>query len=173
MTNPMRQRQRRAGVRPQEDGRNNPPTGEAAVSAVSFREIALLHDKGRLTLLRDLGAWRGKLFRDGLTEIPVDGEIGIRAAELADFHRDPADRLIVATALGGHRPLDVRRTEGLSRVIIAMPQRKRVVYGSPNRVSAGRADRSREVRAMLTLPPVRRSIAAPRARTGAGERGRC
>ena len=77
--------------------------GEAAVSAVSFWEIALLHDKGRLTLLRDLGAWRGKLLRDGLIEIPVDGEIGIRAAGLADFHRDPADRLIVATALGGHR----------------------------------------------------------------------
>ena len=65
--------------------------------------IALLHDKGRLTLLRDIGAWRGQLFRDGLTEVPVDGEIGIRAAELANFHRDPADRLIVATALGGHR----------------------------------------------------------------------
>ena len=77
--------------------------GEAAVSAVSFREIALLHDKGRLTLLRDIGAWRGQLFRGGLTEVPVNGEIGIRAAGLADFHRDPADRLIVATALGGHR----------------------------------------------------------------------
>ena len=59
--------------------------------------------QGRLTLLRDLGAWRGQLFRGGLTEIPVNGEIGIRAAGLADFHRDPADRLIVATALGGHR----------------------------------------------------------------------
>jgi PIN domain nuclease of toxin-antitoxin system len=36
-------------------------------------------------------------------EIPVDGEIGIRATGLADFHGDPADRLIVATALGGHQ----------------------------------------------------------------------
>ena len=77
--------------------------GEAAVSAVSFWEIALLQDKGRLTLLRDIEAWRGHLFRDGLSEIPVDGRIGIRAAGLADFHRDPADRLIVATALDGHR----------------------------------------------------------------------
>ena len=78
-------------------------SGEAAVSAVSFWEIALLQDKGRLTLLRDIEAWRGQLFRDGLTEIPVDGQIGIRAAGLADFHHDPADRLIVATALDGHR----------------------------------------------------------------------
>ncbi len=77
--------------------------GNVAVSAISFWEIALMHQKGRLTLLNDLAAWRDALLRDGLVEIPVDGEIGIRANELADFHADPADRLIVATALGGHR----------------------------------------------------------------------
>ena len=77
--------------------------GEAAVSAISFWEIALLQDKRRLTLLQDIGTWRRQLFREGLNEIPVDGEIGIRAAELADFHSDPADRLIVATALDGHQ----------------------------------------------------------------------
>lgn len=43
------------------------------------------------------------MLREGLREIPVDGDIGIRATELANFHRDPADRLIVATALGGHQ----------------------------------------------------------------------
>lgn len=78
-------------------------TGEAAVSAISFWEIALLHDKRRLTLLQEIGTWRRRLFREGLNEIPVDGEIGIRAAELVNFHPDPADRLIVATALGGHQ----------------------------------------------------------------------
>ena len=83
--------------------------GEAAVSAATFWEIALLHDRGRLTLMRDIGAWRGQLFRSGLAEIPVDGEIGIRAAELANFHRDPADRLIVATALGGARLVTAER----------------------------------------------------------------
>ena len=35
--------------------------------------------------------------------IPVDGDIGIRASALADFHADPADRIIVASALRGHR----------------------------------------------------------------------
>ena len=39
----------------------------------------------------------------GLIEIPVDGEIGIRANALQDFHPDPADRIIVATALNGRR----------------------------------------------------------------------
>ena len=33
----------------------------------------------------------------------MDGEIGIRANGLKNFHADPADRIIVATALYGHR----------------------------------------------------------------------
>ena len=39
----------------------------------------------------------------GIVEISVDGEIGIRANGLKNFHADPADRIIVATALYGHR----------------------------------------------------------------------
>lgn len=78
-------------------------SGDVAISAVSFWEVAMLHEKGRLTLLQDIGSWRQALLQDGIVEIPVDGEIGIRAAGLVDFHADPADRLIVATALGGHQ----------------------------------------------------------------------
>ena len=63
----------------------------------------MLHSKRRITLLQDAGSWREMLLQDGLVEIPVDGAIGIRANELVDFHADPADRMIVATALGGHR----------------------------------------------------------------------
>ena len=77
--------------------------GDIAVSAVSFWEVAMLHDKGRLTLLRSVASWRQALLQEGLVEIPMDGEIGIRAATLPEFHADPADRLIVATALEGHR----------------------------------------------------------------------
>ena len=46
---------------------------------------------------------RSSRWYDGLAEIPVDGDIAIRANELTGLHADPADRLIVATALGGHR----------------------------------------------------------------------
>ena len=63
----------------------------------------MLHHKGRLTLLRSVASWRQALLQEGLVEIPMDGESGIRAATLPDFHADPADRLIVATALEGHR----------------------------------------------------------------------
>ncbi len=77
--------------------------GELAASAFSFWEVALLHAKGRMSLSSDISAWRTSLLDNGLTEIPVDGEVGIRANALSDFHRDPADRIIVATALDGHR----------------------------------------------------------------------
>ena len=77
--------------------------GDVAVSAISFWEIGMLQDKGRLTLLRDISSWRESLIEDGLVEIPVDGAIAVRAGLLPDMHGDPADRIIVATALGGHR----------------------------------------------------------------------
>ncbi len=59
--------------------------------------------KGQLALRFDLDAWRRDLLDQGLIEVPVDGGIAARAGLLADMHGDPADRLIVATALEGHR----------------------------------------------------------------------
>ena len=94
---------RRLGRRTQREIDNAVRDANVAVSAISFWELAMLHEKHRLTLLQDVGSWRDTLLQEGLVEIPVDGAIGIRANELADFHPDPADRLIVATALGGHR----------------------------------------------------------------------
>ncbi|MEP6865970.1 MAG: PIN domain-containing protein, partial [Deltaproteobacteria bacterium] len=37
--------------------------------------------------------------RQGIQEEPIDGVVGIEAAELPDSHGDPADRILVATAL--------------------------------------------------------------------------
>ena len=79
------------------------PDNDVAVSAVTFWEIAMLCEKGRLELLGDLDAWRVSLLTGGLVEIAVDGEIALRAGSLRDIHGDPADRMIVATALAGHQ----------------------------------------------------------------------
>ncbi len=79
--------------------------GNLAVSAFSFWEIAMLLDKGRITLPDNIVPWRTNLLANYLTEIPLDGQIGIRANNLPNFHPDPADRIIVATALEGHRLL--------------------------------------------------------------------
>ena len=73
--------------------------GGLAVSAISFWECGMLVDKGRITLSIDPMQWRTDLLASGLEELPVTGRTGIAAARLPNFHGDPADRLIVATAL--------------------------------------------------------------------------
>ena len=78
-------------------------SGEVGVSAISFWEIALLKDKGRIRFPEDVSQWRREQLEQGVAEVAVNGAIAIRAVGLADFHADPADRLIVATALEGHR----------------------------------------------------------------------
>lgn len=76
---------------------------EVGVSAITFWEVAMLHAKGRLELLIDIDTWRAGLLNEGLVEVAVDGDIALRAGSLRDLHGDPADRIIVATALAGHR----------------------------------------------------------------------
>ena len=80
-----------------------------AASAISFWEIGMLESKRRLSLPVNADQWRLNLLDEGLAEIPVDGEIGLRAAYLANFHGDPADRIIVATALNDHQLLTTDR----------------------------------------------------------------
>ena len=65
--------------------------------------------KGRLGLLLDPDAWRRDLLDQGLIEIPIDGGIASRAGLLTKIHGDPADRIIVATALEGHRLMTADR----------------------------------------------------------------
>ena len=76
---------------------------QVCVSAVSFWEVALLKARQRIHFPEDVGLWRREQLEQGAIELPLDGSIAIRAATLPDFHADPADRLIVATALEGHR----------------------------------------------------------------------
>lgn len=85
------------------------PRRRAAVSAISFWEIAMRIHGGRLDVLMDPEALRRDLLAQGLVEIPVSGVIGIRAGVLPELHGDPADRLIVATALEGHELLTADR----------------------------------------------------------------
>ena len=73
--------------------------GEVAISAMSFWECAMLHARGRITLPKSPLAWRGDLLSAGLVELPVDGQISILATELEPLHKDPADRLIAASAI--------------------------------------------------------------------------
>ncbi len=61
----------------------------------------MLKAKSRIRFPEDVEIWRREQLQQGMMEIAIDGQIGILAASLSDFHADPADRLIVATALEG------------------------------------------------------------------------
>jgi PIN domain nuclease of toxin-antitoxin system len=73
--------------------------GENLVSSISFWETAMLIAKGRYRLFKPVLEWRGDLLARGLAEIPVDGFIATQAGELEWEHGDPADRIIVTTAM--------------------------------------------------------------------------
>ena len=100
---------RRLGVKTRQAVERVLQERRAAVSSISFWEIGMRIQKGRLEFLLDLDAWRRELLDQGLIEIPVDGAIAARAGLLVDMHGDPADRLIVATALQGHQLLTADR----------------------------------------------------------------
>jgi len=72
--------------------------GCVAVSAVSFWEAAMLQARNRIALPLSAALWRSDWLAAGLKELPLDGAIALGAVELADFHADPADRFITATA---------------------------------------------------------------------------
>lgn len=74
-------------------------TRGVAVSSITFWEIALLLERGRLPGLRDAAAWRRDVLAAGVVEQALDGSIALRASGLAGMSEDPADRFIVATAL--------------------------------------------------------------------------
>lgn len=69
------------------------------VSAISFWEVATLVRKNRFRLATSPTAWRDDVLRQGIIEIPLDGVAATEASTLPDFHADPADQLIVASAI--------------------------------------------------------------------------
>jgi PIN domain nuclease of toxin-antitoxin system len=70
------------------------------VSAISAWEIGVKHSLGKLPLRMAPPDWWGALVaRYGLREVPVEVEIALRSASLPAIHSDPADRILVATAM--------------------------------------------------------------------------
>ncbi len=80
------------------------------ISSISTWEVALLVDKGRLELSIDVRDWVRKT--EGLPFVrfmPVDNTISLRSVTLpGQFHPDPADRIITATAMTMGLPLVTR-----------------------------------------------------------------
>ncbi|QRR04294.1 PIN domain-containing protein [Dyadobacter sandarakinus] len=71
------------------------------VSVVSFFEIAIKKKIGKLKLTRPVSAYLSEVEKIGIQILPVSGHYLDTYQEIAlrDNHRDPFDRLIIATAL--------------------------------------------------------------------------
>jgi PIN domain nuclease of toxin-antitoxin system len=90
---------KRLGSRSRRRIREAIANGELSVSAFSYWEIALLVAAGRLRLEGATDSFRAEALQRGIEEVAVDGRIAIIATRLSGMHGDPADRIIVATAI--------------------------------------------------------------------------
>lgn len=70
------------------------------VSAISAWEIAMLVQRDRIALAMDLDEWlRLVQSLEGVTMVPLTPQVAVQSATLpGEFHKDPADRMIVALA---------------------------------------------------------------------------
>jgi PIN domain nuclease of toxin-antitoxin system len=91
------------------------------VSAISLWEIAMLVEKGRITLPQPLLPWFIKvLSKKKIRLLPITPAIAARTAGLP-MHGDPADRIIAATAIEYDCPLAT--ADGL---LLEMPMLKTI-----------------------------------------------
>ncbi|MEC5218684.1 PIN domain nuclease of toxin-antitoxin system [Actimicrobium sp. GrIS 1.19] len=74
--------------------------GQIIVSAITAWEIAMLVDRERLVLSMDVESWLAAVAEIEAVRLwPVGPEIAVKSVVLpGEFHKDPADRMIVATA---------------------------------------------------------------------------
>ena len=74
--------------------------GEILISAISAWEIALLVEKGRLTLSMATDDWLDTVGEiEGVRFVALDAATAVESTRLpGGFHKDPADRMIVALA---------------------------------------------------------------------------
>ena len=76
------------------------PAAKIAVSAVSCWEVAVLHARGRLVFDCSLKVWMEAALEEALVRVvDLTPAIAIESEQLpGEFHCDPADRMLVATA---------------------------------------------------------------------------
>jgi PIN domain nuclease of toxin-antitoxin system len=71
-----------------------------AVSPLSCYEIALAYQRGRIELNEPIQEWIQKALTFAKIDLlPITPQITLRAVNLSPIHKDPFDRIIIATAL--------------------------------------------------------------------------
>ncbi len=76
------------------------PDGNIIVSSISAWEISMLVARGRLVLSMDVDSWLSTVAQvDAVRFLPLEVDVATKSVVLpGEFHNDPADRMIVATA---------------------------------------------------------------------------
>ena len=73
---------------------------QVGVCSISCYEIALAHSRGRIERPGTTEEWFESAFDPvGVELIPLTSQIASRAVSLSPVHKDPFDRLIIATTL--------------------------------------------------------------------------
>jgi PIN domain nuclease of toxin-antitoxin system len=70
-----------------------------AVSAMTCWEMAWLVKHGRIVLKLPVTNWLDQVEANGVAIIPVSRSIAERAVSLTEHHKDPVDRIIIATTV--------------------------------------------------------------------------
>jgi PIN domain nuclease of toxin-antitoxin system len=72
----------------------------AAISSITLWELAKMVERGRLQIDLPLDVWLEEIEADPLlTVLPITARVAAESIQLGkDFHKDPADQIIVATA---------------------------------------------------------------------------
>ena len=75
-------------------------TDQRAIASISIWEFAMMVTKGRINVKIDPKRWlNNAIGNSGLRVIELTPEIAMESCNLpGDFHKDPADQIIVATA---------------------------------------------------------------------------
>ncbi len=96
---------------------------EILVSAISLWEVAQLKSQNRVSLSLPVKEWLNQLVAiPGLNLLPITPEIASLSCELQGFHKDPADRIIVASALISQAKLVTR-----DKLMIKYPKLKNLI----------------------------------------------
>lgn len=75
--------------------------GEVLYSSISVWDVCILVKKKKLNLTKDVFEWTNNLkFLNNFRSVPIDNEIAQKSVLLEGFRNsDPADRIVIATAL--------------------------------------------------------------------------
>jgi len=80
--------------------------GSLHISSISAFEVVLNHHKNRVVLPSDPRTWFASVIgRYNITCLPITWEIAAASASLPTIHSDPADRIIIATAIAHTMPI--------------------------------------------------------------------